>query len=455
MPRPREPRPLTGMPDFLAYWRRDRDLADVPTRYAARLPYLVPAPRREGLTQLMVATMAGVRERHYAGFERAGGRGYSRTMIAALVDILGLTGARESALYRWGQHRPPRTPAGTGMDEALARRLHELPHIALCVDRESWDVLAYNEPAAYHAPALTAPAANLARIVLGPHARRGTLLDWEQSWARPMIDLLRAAVAAPDAGPRLREVVAAVRADPATRRIWDSAADMRAHVDGEVWPALIPTLARHPVRLESQAWIPERRPDLRMVVAVPVTGGTEVAAPARSVPSAQRLADAVLVVTEASLVTVNYTTGPAAWHEPSDRAGTVDVRMRRAAIAVVDGREVPPGFLRPGDRFPPLPDGSDPIQRHRLGGHVLLDGHQAIAEALGNDPSLTHQLIPGPDVTGLIHAPLTSPSGAVLGSVEAWQVRGGQRFTDEHLATLRHLARVRAAAMSTALIPEP
>ncbi len=435
-----------GMPDYLRRWRRERALEDVPQLYRARLH--PDQARREGpargLTQLETAVMAGVRERHYAELERRGGPGHSRHLVAAIAGILGLDPAQEGALYRWAQHRPPCPLPGSGLGARLHRMLQRQSDPALITDRGTWDVAAHNEPAAYHLPQITRPRANVAELVLGPGADE-VLMDWERSWARPLVGMLRMEVAAPGCDPRLRETAARVRRHPPTRRIWDGDAGMREHADADGLPIRVPTLWRGAVGTVGITTLtPESRPDLRLVLISPEgVRPEETAGPGRTVQSAQRLADAVQAALDTAYVTVNYPTAPRRELEQ----GTVDVGLRRAAVAA-DG-PLPPGFLRPGDPLPPLPAGSEPVAEHRRGGCVLLTGLDAITAALGHRPDLVAALVPAPDVIAVMHAPLMA-GGRIIGSVEAWQTAGRTPPTPGHLETLRHLATLRATAMTTA-----
>jgi hypothetical protein len=432
------------MTSLLAQWRKARRLDDVAPEYRHRLPVQPHDRQRRTLTQDMVAAMAGVSSRHYINFERRGGRGFSPRVIADISGILGADDDQQEALYRWADQSPPRKEtANHQVSPALRRRLEAHPYPGILIGHATWDVLAYNEQAAAALPAIAMAGANLARLVLdGP--TRNLLVEWEVC-ARPVLAALRMAVSSPVPPPELVTVLRGVLRAPDTRRLWEESAEVRAHLDGIVVSMNLPTISRSPVTVEIQSWTPERRPELRMLVIVPLAGRREeIASPARSIPSAQRLADSVLTLLDAAAVTVNYTipTRPAP-------PGYVDVALRRAAISCAEGRPVPRGFLLPGESFPPLP-ARWAIEHHRAGGCVHLRTRTDLLKALGNEPHLIRAIVPGADITGVAHSPLITPEGTVVGSVEAFPANG-QVITEKQLDALRYQASVRAAAIGQEL----
>lgn len=434
---------LVGMRDYLRKWRQERNITDVPDHLRQ---HLGPNPiakgrRRKGLTQFEVATMAGVRERWYWELETHG-RG-SEELVETVAMILGLNKAQEMALYRWAQIPPPARLPGPRIQQRMVIDLTRQADSAFYIDG-SWDVLAYNETAALHFPWITAPRANILESILGPdQIAREMIVGWP-SWASPLVEILRAQTSDKKCPRRLKEIANAVLENPATLEMWESGTAMLDHIDGCVWSVKMPTMWGRELSgmITVQSFIPERRSDLRMIILSPIQPAESLSL-GRGDWHAQELADAARVFFEGAYSTVNYPAAPRG--DVSEKH--IDIQLRRAAISTKDDRPLPFGFLKPGDIFPPLPEDSREIARHRRGEHVLLQGYDTICAALENEKHLIKALVP-PDAHSLMHSPLVAPDERILGSIEVWQTEGGPPFGPEHLAVLRHMADLRAKAMA-------
>lgn len=196
------PRPaLLTMPAVLEHLRAHRAGAEIPPKY------LVNLGRRDrqramsgiGLSQRLVATMAGVDVRTYGTFERKGLA--SDAVVRTVVEILGASRAQQVAIWRWaGRPVPHGLHAPVRVDPGLADQLTGSTRSPAVWLTPEWDVLAANEPAAMLGP-LARPGANWAEEILGPHGQaRKMLTDWT-ACARWMIETLRMATVDPAAPP--------------------------------------------------------------------------------------------------------------------------------------------------------------------------------------------------------------------------------------------------------------
>lgn len=254
-----------GMADLLPEWRRQRVCEEIPEWRA-----LPPALRVSPLTQGTMATLLGVTERHFRNFEKRGGSGFSRPMVEAAVRILGLNTAQADAVWRWTEH--DEMPVGAPQDhvsDELRRLLNVVPHGAY-FSNSVWDIVAYNSLAALHWPWITAPGANIMGWALGWRTgSRAVLSQYTAKWVRPMVAQLRASYLADPLNPRLLELIATVRQNPAVRQVWDTGSDVRPHAQGEIRPVRMPLLAvGRPVDIQLLALQPLGE-DLRLVIAMP------------------------------------------------------------------------------------------------------------------------------------------------------------------------------------------
>ena len=165
---------------------------------------------------------------------------------------------------------------------------------------------------------------------------------------------------------------------------------------------------------------------------------------------AERLAESVVELGVGSRATVNLAPEVFVGAEPPTRRPD-DVGLRRAAMTCAPGLSWPPAFLAPGDRLPALPD-TEAVEEHLRLRPVRLPSREAVVEALGNDPALVRQLVPGA-VRGLIHFPL-HVRGRILGSVEVWRETGEPAFTDPDVEALSVLASRAAVAIDNARVYE-
>jgi hypothetical protein len=258
---------LLTMPAVLEHLRAHRAGAEIPAEYLVNLGQLdrQRAVSGIGLSQRLVATMAGVDVRTYGSFERKGLA--SDAVVHTVVEILGASRAQQVAIWRWvGRPVPHGLCAPLRVDPGLADQLTGSTRSPAVWLTPEWDVLAANQPAAALGP-LARPGANWAEEILGPHGRaREMLVDWT-ACARWMIETLRMATVDPGHSPRTTEVALVVRQHQPTADLWDSRADMREDPDGMTLQMQLPDLSPDPVTLKLSTLT---RGDLRLLVLQPV-----------------------------------------------------------------------------------------------------------------------------------------------------------------------------------------
>ena len=229
----------------------------------------------------------------------------------------------------------------------------------------------------------------------------------------------------------------------------------------------VPVMAHtQPMRAEddllvSMSVLPLRAPsgpveDLLLVLR-DITQQTQVHKAAAAIASslsvlktAQRLASECVALGIGSRATVNLAPEVWAGTDPPLRRPR-NVGLVRAAIASADNQPWPDGFLLPDSPLPRLPE-TEAVQQHLRGGTVRLTSMKAITAALGDDPDLIRQLIPG-RVRGLIHCPLIA-RGKIFGSLEVWRREDEPEFTDRNVETLLTVAEPAALSFDNSRLYE-
>ena len=257
------------MPAVLEHLRAHRAGADVPREYLTRLGSRDRrrAVTTRGLSQNMVATMAGVDVRTYGAFERQGDA--SASVVRAVAGILGASRAQQVAMWRWIRRPAPedlQPPAGRLGD--LADQLTSpTPSPAVWLSPD-WDIVGANTTAAEHLGVLARLGDNWATAILGPRAEaRDLVADWP-GCAQWMVAALRMATVDPARSCRLAEVACEVRQHPPTAALWDASADMLEGPDGMTLRAHLPSLSPRPVELRLSTL---SRGPINLVVLRPVT----------------------------------------------------------------------------------------------------------------------------------------------------------------------------------------
>lgn len=218
-----------------------------PARLPAHLRMVLGTRRQSGvISQESLALAAGVSTSWYTRLEtgRAAGR-VSDEVLESLARVLGLGPLDRATLWRWAARRePPETAyaraAGT---DAAADLIAMVPHTPwpAYVSDEAWDLISYNQHMLEWFPQIEAAGFNVMIWTFCEPAAQEQLVDWELTWARPMIAGLRAQVAATPEHTRLQAVVRQVLAASShARQLWDEQLPQEGHPHGairEVRPA--------------------------------------------------------------------------------------------------------------------------------------------------------------------------------------------------------------------------
>jgi len=240
---------------------------------AASLGYPAARRRTPGLRREEVAQRANISATWYTWLEQGRGGAPSDEVLERIAGALMLTGAEREHLFLLGLGRPPepRYQAQASLSPRLQRVLDAFPVSPALVKTLTWDLVAWNRPAAAVFGYNGGPDEQrniLRRIFLDPH-NKSMQLDWD-SVARFVVAALRADLARAGAGART-QANALVRDlcmhSPEFDAMWQ-AQDVRAYGEGT-------KQLRHPVvgllSMEYSSFAVEGRPDLGMVIYNPAT----------------------------------------------------------------------------------------------------------------------------------------------------------------------------------------
>lgn len=217
--------PITRM---LKTWREQRDPRAVPgftARYGSR--------QRKGLTQRDMADLTGVTEGYYGRLERDQLDSVGNEFLESIARVLDLDEAQRTHLWLevYGFAPPPRPhPDPSTIDPVVSAIVHQLPWPAYTFDHR-WDIRVFNEHAARDYPWML-HGVNVMIWALTYREARLQLIDWEETWAKPMASQLRLSGKANPDDARLNEVCEEIRqSDEIARRILDEDVTTVTHPD--------------------------------------------------------------------------------------------------------------------------------------------------------------------------------------------------------------------------------
>ncbi|MFF4952862.1 helix-turn-helix domain-containing protein [Streptomyces chattanoogensis] len=250
---------------LLRSWRERVNPDEVPgfsARYGRR--------RKHGLTQTEVADLVGVSLRWYNKLETGTPGAYSDDFLDRVSRVLLLDDDERHALYVYAVHREPAPrlrPDTSSLDPYVVEyvRQHEMPAY---ISDLAWDLRVYNDKALKQFPWMQYGINIMLWVLSYPEARM-QLIDWEESWAKPMAAQLRMAANQNKDHARLTEVVREIRErDEDARRIYDRDVTSYTHPDGSHRRLYLP---HHHDREFEVVWLgfaPLRDPSMRFIVSV-------------------------------------------------------------------------------------------------------------------------------------------------------------------------------------------
>ncbi|MEV4741645.1 helix-turn-helix domain-containing protein [Streptomyces sp. NPDC049555] len=187
---------------------------------------------RPGLTQLELALLTGVSESWYRRLE-SGRHAPSPVWIETLVRTLQLNDGHRHSLYVYGtgQEPPCRYKPDTSAIHPIAEAFIRIQPWCAYVSDFAWDILVMNEQAGRDWPWMLNDTNVMIWALTYPEARM-QLIDWEESWAKPMASQLRLRHEANPDHPRLNEVVNEIKErDRVARRLLEEDTTAVHHPD--------------------------------------------------------------------------------------------------------------------------------------------------------------------------------------------------------------------------------
>ncbi|MGW2082660.1 MmyB family transcriptional regulator [Streptomyces sp. NPDC001939] len=127
-----------------------------------------------------------------------------------------------------------------------------------------WDLVAHNSAFSELFEGGVPPRNTMRWMVFSPEARHKVLLDWERSWAPPVLNQLRAAVIESPEDPVLGQLVKDVLADPVAGPIYQRIPTSYLYPDGDHRPLFHRKKGRGEILMVSAA--PSSAPRARIIV---------------------------------------------------------------------------------------------------------------------------------------------------------------------------------------------
>ncbi len=258
--------PSEQLRDLVPRWRRRLKPSAIPGLF-----YESNIPKKKYVSQENVAHLVGVSTRWYANLERGEPGPYSTDFLDQVAAALRLSLEERAVLYMLATGQEPEPPRAVpvGPDFAGLRALVNAQPWPAYVSDDAWDCLFSNQhhlswfPHLRHEP----------NIMLWPFLYAESkiqLIDWERSWARPMLAQLRAASARHPDNERLQEIIRRILTGSAdARRIWDEGAEVHLHPDGDRRLMHVPDFDR-PRLIEIVALTSLRATGFRLMMLLPV-----------------------------------------------------------------------------------------------------------------------------------------------------------------------------------------
>lgn len=232
--------------------------------------------RSAGITQKEVSELTGVSEGWVRMLE-SGRHAPSADWIETIVRALVLSEGQRHSLYIYGlgTEPPGRYRPDDSILDPMTEELIEMQKWTAYISDFAWDVVAYNSAAGREWPWMRHGVNVMVWALAYPEARL-QLIDWENSWAKPMAAQLRMRAEANPDHQRLAEVVAEIKErDPEhARRILEEDLTTVHHPDGHRRLAYLPGKGDQVFETTFLCFMPMGDPSLRFMVvpAKPVDG---------------------------------------------------------------------------------------------------------------------------------------------------------------------------------------
>lgn len=248
---------------MLRRWREERD--------PAQIAGFVPRHGHRRLTQADIGELTGVSERWYRALESGEAVQFSEQFLARVDRVLGLDDAQRVTLYLLSTgHGPPSRDVHPARCEDGLRRMADGQPWPTYISDVAWDVLYINAEAQRHWPWMARDGNIMTWVLADPDARM-QLIDWETTWARPMLAQLRMIAGHHRDHQRLQEVVADILDDnPTVQRLWEQDMTAYTHPDGDIRRLYMPALQPGPITIEVLALSPLRDRAIRVIHLVPL-----------------------------------------------------------------------------------------------------------------------------------------------------------------------------------------
>jgi len=227
--------------------------------------------RTPGLRREEVAQRANISPTWYTWLEQGRGGAPSADVLNRIASGLMLTEPEREHLFMLGLGRPPevRYKSAEGVTPRLQRLLDSFDASPAFIKTATWEVLAWNRPAAVVLTdygTLPPEQRNILRLIFCNPAIRAKQHDWE-NLARFVVGAFRADAARAGAVSEVSELVDELcKVSPEFEALWQEN-DVNIHGDG-VKRLQHPRLG--PIEMEYSAFAVDGRPDLGMVIYNPL-----------------------------------------------------------------------------------------------------------------------------------------------------------------------------------------
>jgi transcriptional regulator with XRE-family HTH domain len=235
-----------------------------------RIPGLLASGRRRRVvSQEVTAQLVGVSPVWYGKLERGEQANYSDDFLDRVAYTLRLSHDERKIMYLLavGRDTAAKARPARALGKSLVRIVEEQPWPAWISDR-CWDMLVNNQHAARWFPHMEYES-NIMRWVFAYPEAQLQLVDWEASWAPPMLAQMRAANARWPRDPRLEAVIQEALHNEYARHLWEAEPSVHVHPDGDRRWLHLPYEDQQ-TQVEIVALTPMRNEEIRLVILIPV-----------------------------------------------------------------------------------------------------------------------------------------------------------------------------------------